>query len=322
VVGGPVVGGAVTQGLAWTWIFWLNVPIGLIAIPFILRHIDESYGARARLDIRGLTLVSGAALGLVWGLVRGNTAGWGSLEVVVALAAGVGFLVAFVLVELRTEEPMLPMRLFRSRGFAAGNLATFMMSGALFSAVFFMAQFLQTTLGQSPLGAGLRLIPWTGTVFFVAPIAGMLVDKIGERPLIVVGLLLQAAGFTWVALLAKAGLAYSTMIAPLILAGVGISLAIPSAQRAVMNAVAPSELGKASGAFSAMRQLGGAFGLAIGVAVFTGAGSYASPVSFSDGFGPAVAVSASLSAIGAIAALSLRARRVERGVPVLEGAAS
>jgi len=320
VLGGPVVGGAITQGLAWQWIFWLNVPIGLAAIPFVLRRMEESFGSRAALDAPGLGLVTGAALGIVWGLVRGNTAGWGSVEVVGTLLAGVVFAVLFVLWELRAGEPMLPMRLFRSRAFASGNAATLLMYGALFSAVFFMAQFLQTTLGQSPLQAGLRLIPWTGTVFIVAPLAGALVDRIGERPLLVGGLLMQAGGLAWVALLARTGLPYAQMIPPLIVAGVGISMALPAAQNAVMGAVMPSELGKASGTVSTMRQLGGAFGLAIGVAVFTGAGSYASPGAFSDGFGPAIAVSAGLSLCGAVAGMALRRRSVAPAMAALEGA--
>jgi EmrB/QacA subfamily drug resistance transporter len=320
VLGGPVVGGAITQGLAWQWIFWLNVPIGLAAIPFVLRRMDESFGPRAALDAPGLGLVTGAALGIVWGLVRGNTSGWGSLEVVGTLGAGVVFAVLFVVWELRAGEPMLPMRLFRSRAFASGNAATLLMFGALFSAVFFMAQFLQTALGQSPLQAGLRLIPWTGTVFIVSPIAGALVDKVGERPLVVGGLLMQAAGLAWVALLARTGLPYAQMIPPLIIAGVGISMALPAAQNAVMGAVMPTEIGKASGTFSTMRQLGGAFGLAIAVAVFTGAGSYASPGAFSDGFGPAIAVSAALSLCGALAGMSLRGRSLALVMPALEGA--
>jgi EmrB/QacA subfamily drug resistance transporter len=314
VVAGPVVGGAVTQGLAWQWIFWLNVPIGLAAIPFVLTRMDEGFGPRVRLDVPGLALATVAALGIVWGLVRGNRAGWGSPEVAGTLAAGALSAVAFVLWELRASAPMLPMRLFRSRAFASGNAATLLMSGALFSAVFFIPQFLQTTLAQSPLQAGLRLVPWTGTVFIVAPIAGALVDRIGERTLVVGGLAMQAAGFGWVAVLARTGLPYAQMVPPLILAGVGISMALPAAQNAVMGAVAPSELGKASGTFGMFRQLGGAFGVAIAVALFTGAGSYASPAAFSDGVGPAVAVSAALSLCGALAGLGLGTRRAVRPV--------
>ncbi len=318
VIAGPVVGGGVTQGLDWQWIFWLNVPIGLCAIPLVLTKMNESHGPRAALDAPGLGLITVAALGIVWGLVRGNDAGWGSIEVVGALAAGVLSTVLLVLWELRARAPMLPMRLFRAPAFAGGNAASLLMFGALFSAVFFMAQFLQTTLGQSPLHAGLSLIPWTGTVFIVAPIAGSMVERVGERPLVVGGLLMQAIGLGWVALVARTDVPYAEMIPPLIVAGVGISTALPAAQNAVVSSVAPSEIGKASGTFSMMRQLGGAFGLAIGVAVFTGAGSYASPDAFTDGFGPALAVAASLSLAGAVAGLSLRRGRVAEGAAIAE----
>jgi len=323
VVGGPVIGGAVTQGLAWQSIFWLNVPLGLGAIPLVLRRMDESFGPPAAVDVRGLVLVTGAALGIVWGLVRGNTAGWGSAEVLATLATGAALGITFVLWELRAPVPMLPMRLFGSRRFASGNAASLLMFGALFSAVFFMAQFLQTALGSSPFEAGLRLIPWTGTVFFVAPLAGALVERIGERPLVVCGLLMQGAGLAWIALVADSGVQYAQLIVPLVLAGVGISMAIPATQNAVMTAVGASELGKASGTFSTMRQLGGAFGLAIAVAAFSGSGSYASPGAFSDGFTAAIAVSATLSLLGGVAGALLGTRRAARaGAPVLEGAAA
>jgi EmrB/QacA subfamily drug resistance transporter len=305
VLSGAVIGGAVTQGLAWQWVFWINVPIGLAAIPLVLTRIPESYGPRARLDLPGLALVTVAALGIVWGLMRGNDAGWGSVEVVGSLAAGVLALVTFVLVERRASEPMLPPRMFGRRGFSAGTASTFLFSAALFSAVFFMAQFQQISLGQGPLDSGLRLLPWTGTLFIVAPIAGALTNRIGERVLVSLGLALQTAGMAWIALVAEPGMAYWHLIAPMVIAGAGISMAIPSAQNAVMNAVAPAELGKASGAFMTMRQLGGVFGLAIAVAAFTSAGSYASPDAFGNGFTPVLTVAAGLSLAGALVATLL-----------------
>jgi EmrB/QacA subfamily drug resistance transporter len=317
VLGGPVLGGAITQGLAWQWVFWLNVPIGLLAIPLVLARMQETYGPRAKRDIAGLALVTGAALGIVWGLVRANSAGWDSLEVLGTLAGGVALSVAFVLTELRITEPMLPMRLFRSRTFATGNAANFLMFGVLISAVCFMAQFQQLALHQSPLHAGLRLVPWTGTVFVIAPLAGRMVDRIGERPFVVVGLLMQAAGLAWVALIARTGLPFAQMIPPLAIAGAGISMAIPATQNAIMSAVAPADIGKASGTFSSTRQLGAAFGLAIVVAAFAGAGSYATPASFSAGFGPAIGVAASLSLAGAIAGLGLQMRPAQAAVPAL-----
>ncbi|HYH89987.1 MAG TPA: MFS transporter [Solirubrobacteraceae bacterium] len=308
VVAGPVIGGAIAEGIDWEWIFWLNVPIGLAAIPLALVRIEESRGADTALDIGGFALVSGGALGVVWGLVRGNSAGWGSPEVLAALTLGAALLAAFVAWELRAREPMLPMRFFRSRAFSSGNAAVFFLFASLFGAVFFLAQFLQTGLGQGPLEAALRLGPWTGTLFVVAPIAGALADRIGERPLLVGGLALQAAGMAWIALIAEPGLAYGELIAPLVVAGIGASMAIPPAASSVVGAVAPNEIGKAAGANSTLRELGGVFGIAILVAVFAGAGSYASAEAFSDGFARAIAVSAALSLVGAIAGLGLPGR--------------
>jgi EmrB/QacA subfamily drug resistance transporter len=309
VASGPVIGGAVAQGIDWPWIFWLNVPIGLVAVPLVVARVPESRGLPDRLDLRGTTLVAGGALGVVWGLVRGNAAGWGSAEVLGALALGVLLTVAFVLSQRRVAAPLLPPALFRSRAFSAGNAASFLMVAALFSAVFFLAQFLQTGLGYDPLGAGVRLLPWTATLFFVAPVAGILADRLGERPLLVAGLALQAAGFAWIALIADPSLHYPAMIAPLMLAGCGVSMAMPAAQNAVVSAVAPAAIGKAAGTNSMLRELGGVFGIAIAVAVFTGAGGYASAQAFADGFAPALATSAGLSLAGALVALAVPARR-------------
>jgi EmrB/QacA subfamily drug resistance transporter len=324
VASGPFVGGAVVQGLAWEWIFWLNVPIGLVAIPLVLARMKESHGGDTALDIRGLALVTGAAVGIVWGLVRGNNAGWDSFEVVGALVAGALLLVAFVAWELRAPEPMLPMRFFRSRAFSAGNAAIFFVFASLFGAVFFLAQFLQTGLGYGPLGAGLRLLPWTATFMLVAPVAGTLADRFGERPFMVGGLLLQAAGMGWIGVIAAPGLDYGELIAPLIVAGCGVSMAIPAAQNSVVGSVALEAIGKAAGTNSMMRELGGVFGIAVLVAVFAGAGSYASAGAFSDGFASAIGVTAALSLVGAIAGLGLPGRRTasaaapRHAVPALE----
>jgi EmrB/QacA subfamily drug resistance transporter len=308
VLGGPVIGGAITQGIAWQWIFWINVPIGLLTIPVVFRRVDESYGPRTAPDIGGLALITGAAVGIVWALVRGNSAGWGSVEVIAALVVGASLAVAFVLWERRTAEPMLPMALFASRPFSSGNAAIFFLCTSLYGAVFFMAQFLQTAQHQGPLDAGIRLLPWTGTLFIVAPLTGARISRIGERPFAVAGLLLQAAGMGWIALIAGPDVAYWRLVAPLALAGCGVSMAMPAIQNAVMGSVAPISLGKASGTFNMLRQLGGVFGIATLVAVFTGAGSYGSAHLFSDGFTAALGVSAALSLVGALASVGLPAR--------------
>jgi EmrB/QacA subfamily drug resistance transporter len=328
VAAGPLVGGAVVDGLDWEWIFWLNVPIGLIAIALVLARMQESRGPAIGLDIPGLALATTAALGIVWGLVRGNAAGWGSLEVVATLAAGALLVAAFVAWELRAREPMLPLPLFRSRAFSASNAVMFFTFASLFSAVFFFAQFLQTGLGYSPLETGLRLMPWTATFITVAPVAGALADRIGERPLMVTGLSLQVVGMGWLALIAEPGLAYTSMLAPLIISGVGVSMAIPATQNSAVGSVAADAIGKAAGINSMMRELGGVFGIAIAVAVFAGAGSYASAAAFADGFGPAIGVGAALALAGAIAGLALPGRRgtsglvLARAVPALESEVS
>jgi EmrB/QacA subfamily drug resistance transporter len=309
VASGPVIGGAVAQGLAWEWIFWINVPIGLAAVPLVLAHIPESTGSDEALDPRGLTLITGAALGIGWGLVRGNAAGWGSAEVVLAIAAGLLLLGAFITWEGRARTPMLPLRLFRSRAFAAGNGAMFFTFASLFAAVFFLAQFLQNGLGHDALGAGLRLLPWTATLFFVAPVAGALVDRFGERPFLVGGLALQALGMGWIALIADPAMTYAQLVAPLMVAGCGVSMAMPAAQNAAVGAVEPHEIGKAAGTNSTLRELGGVFGIAVAVAVFATAGGYASPDAFNDGFVPAIAASAGLSFAGAAVGLGLPVRR-------------
>jgi EmrB/QacA subfamily drug resistance transporter len=322
VASGPLVGGAVVEGIDWEWIFWLNVPIGLAAIPFVLTRMKESFGPDTSLDIRGLALVTGAAFGIVWGLVRGNAAGWGSIEVVAALSAGALLAVAFVAWERRAREPMLPMHFFASRAFSAGNAAIFFTFASLFTGVFFYAQLLQTVLGYGPLDAGLRLIPWTATFITVAPIAGTLADRFGERPFMVGGLLLQAVGTVWIALIAEPGLAYSELVLPLIVAGVGVSMAIPSGQNSVVGSVARDAVGKAAGANSMMRELGGVFGIGVSVAVFAGAGSYASTQAFTDGFAPAIGVAAALSVAGAVAALALPSRRAPARIAAPSAAAA
>lgn len=310
VVAGPVVGGAIAGGMAWQWVFWLNVPIGAVAIALILTRMQESFGQRdAALDVAGTLLVTGAALGVVWGLMRGNAAGWGSAEVLLSLAAGAVLAAAFVAWELRTALPMVPMRLFRSRQFVAGNAAGFLLYGSLYGAVFFVAQFLQVAQGHDPLEAGLRIVPWTGCAFVVAPVSGALVGRIGEGPLMVIGLLLQALGFGWISLIAAPGLSYAQLVPPLVIAG-GVALAMPAAQSAVMSAVASSEVGKAAGVFNMLRQLGGVMSIAILVAVFTTQGGLLdSAEAFSHGFTAAMGVCAALSLTGALFAVLVPGRQ-------------
>jgi EmrB/QacA subfamily drug resistance transporter len=305
---GPILGGALTQGLAWQWIFWLNVPLGLGAIPFVLRRLTEGFGQGTAVDLPGLLLFSVASVGLVWGLVRADAAGWASAEVTGTLVAGALLAACFVAWQARARTPMLPLRLFRSRSFSAGNTVIFLLNASMTGAVFFMTQYQQLGLGHGPLAAGVRMLPWGVAPFLIAPRAGALADRLGERPLITLGMVLQAAGMGWIALAATAHASYAALVAPMVLGGVGFSLAIPAVTKAVVSTSAPSDIGKASGAYSTMRQLGGAFGVAIPAAAFSAAGSYASSSAFSDGFRAAMAVTAGLALAGAAAGVLLPRR--------------
>ncbi|MEU4525445.1 MFS transporter [Amycolatopsis sp. NPDC024027] len=297
-VAGPLVGGAITQAFGWEWIFWLNVPIGLIVVPLALMRVKESKGPETRLDIRGNVLVTAAAFALVWGLVRGNPAGWGSVEVVTALVLGVVLVGAFVAWEKRAPQPMLPLRFFRNRSFSLGNAITFFIFAQLFGSVFLMAQFLQNVVGSGPLESGLQMIPWTGTMVFVAPIAGSLADRFGPRPVIVTGLLCSAAGMLWLGLVAAPGLSYWSVVLPLLIVGVGNSAAIPVAQSTTVGSVGQEAAGKASGANGMLRELGGVFGIAILVAIFAAVGGYTSSTTFADGFAGAIFGCVAFSLIG------------------------
>ncbi|WP_426412073.1 DHA2 family efflux MFS transporter permease subunit [Bradyrhizobium ganzhouense] len=306
---GPAIGGFITEHFGWRWVFWINLPIGLIAIALVLARLRESFGPSAALDIPGLLLVALAALALVWSLLRGNAVGWASAEVMATLMSGLVLAAAFVLWELRAAAPMVPMRLFASRALAAGISASVLFYAAMYGVLFMLPQFLQTTLGFDAFSAGLRLLPWTATLFVTAPIAGAVVNRLGERPLVVTGLLMQAIGLGWIAEIASPTIAYSALVAPLVLAGVGVSMAMPAAQNAVLGSVAVVEMGKASGIFNMGRFLGGMFGIAALVATFSAHGGAYSAAHFDSGFAAAMSLAATLSLGGAIAGFFLPARR-------------
>lgn len=320
VLAGPAIGGAITESLGWPWVFWINLPIGLFAAAMVITRLRESFGPAAKLDIAGLVLVAVSAFALVWGLLRGNGAGWTSAEVVTALAAGLLLAVAFVIWEWQTSAPMVPMRLFRSRALSSGIAATFLLYGTLYSVLFLLPQFLQSALGYGPLGVGLRLLPWTATLFVTAPIAGNIVNRVGERPLVVAGLSLQAIGLFWIAAIIAPDAAYVTMIAPLVVAGIGVSMSMPAVQNAVLSSVNPVEMGKASGVFNMARFLGGMFGVALLVAVFSGTGAIGSAAGFTTGFVSAMLVAALLSLLGAAAGILLPARKPVAIVPASQDA--
>jgi EmrB/QacA subfamily drug resistance transporter len=320
VAGGPLVGGVVVQGLDWHWIFWINVPIGVAAAVGSALFLPSGRGPATRLDLPAVPLVAGGTALIAWSLVRVGDSGWGDGWGIAALVVGVVLLAGFVLRERSASEPMLPLRLFRVRAFSAANLAAFCMSGAIFSAAFLTAQYFQLGLGYSPLATGLRLLPWTATPMVVAPLAGALADRIGTRPLLVTGLALQAGGLAWVASQAAAGSSgYGRFVAPLIIAGVGVSMAIPTAPTAVLGAVGPADVGRASGVSNTMQRFGAAFGIALVTAVFAANGHLGSVASFTAGYRPAMFVSAGISLLGAAAAVAIGRRAAAVATPHPQG---
>jgi EmrB/QacA subfamily drug resistance transporter len=302
---GPIIGGAVTQGLDWHWIFWINVPIGAVALPLAMRLLPESYGATGRFDLAGVTLVTGGVVALVWALVRANQSGWTSAEIVSCLVSATVLLLAFAVWEQRVSEPMVPLRLFRNRVFAVGNVTTFFMTGAIFAAGFLVTEEFQLARGYSPVSAGVCLLPFFATPMVISPIAGAVSDRIGRRPVMATGLFLQAAGFVWVAVRGSLSTSWVELDIALLIAGIGISMALPTVPTAVLNAVAPSELGKASGINYMMQRFGAVFAIAIASAVFAAHGHLSTPAGVTDGFRPALAACAGFALLAALSSLAI-----------------
>jgi EmrB/QacA subfamily drug resistance transporter len=305
---GPILGGALTQSIDWHWIFWINVPIGVIAVLLGLRLLPESYGAPERLDLVGVGLVTAGVVGLVWALTRAGTVGWTSAETVGSLAAGMLLLAGFVWWERRVEAPMVPLRMFRAREFTIGNLATFLMSGAIFAGGLLVTEEFQLARHFSPVGAGVRLLPFFATPMLVSPVAGALSDRVGRRPIIVVGLSMLTAGFAWVALRGSLATSWIEIVVALLIAGVGISMALPTVPTAVLSAVAPDEMGKASGINYMAQRFGAVFAIAIGSTVFATYGGLGSPAAVTAGFKPALWACAAFAALAALAAVAMPAR--------------
>jgi EmrB/QacA subfamily drug resistance transporter len=305
---GPIVGGAVTQGIDWHWIFWINVPIGVVAVVLGLRLLPESHGAPERLDLAGVGLVTAGVVALVWALSRANQVGWSSAEVVVTLVAGAVLLIAFLWWESSVREPLLPLRLFAVRDFAIGNLTTFLMSGPIFAGGLLVMEEFQLARHYSPVGAGLRLLPFFATPMFVSPLAGALSDRVGRRPIIVVGLSLLTAGFVWVAWRGSVATSWIELVIALLIAGIGISMALPTVPTAVLSAVAPHEMGKASGINYMAQRFGAVFAVAIGSTVFATYGGFGSAATVTAGFRPALWACSVFAGLGALAAMAMSAR--------------
>jgi len=316
---GPLVGGAIVSGISWHWIFWLNVPIGLVLAPLALSRLEDSRGTDGSLDLPGLALASSGLLGIVWGLIRGNAHGWTSVGIVGPIAGGLLLLAAFVAWELRTESPMLPMEFFRSRTFALTNVASLLMFFGMFGSIFLLAQFFQTVQGLSPLQSGLRILPWTAMPIFVAPVAGALSDRMGGQRLMAAGLGFQAAGLLWIASVTSTTTPYVHLVAPFALSGFGMALFIAPVANVVLSSVRPDQEGKASGATNAIRELGGVFGVAVLASIFSRVGGYQSGAAFVHGTTTSVYVGGVIVALGAVAAALIRRRPAQiEAMPVPE----
>jgi EmrB/QacA subfamily drug resistance transporter len=319
---GPVVGGAVVDGFSWQWIFWLNVPIGIALVPVASALLAQSRGPNRTIDLRGVALASSGLLGLVFGIVRSQALGWTSETVLVSLGAGTVLLAAFVAWELRAPAPMLPMRFFKNRGFAATNGVALAMFFGAFGSIFLLAQFFQVAQGYSPLEAGIRTLPWTAMPIFVAPVAGILSDRIGSRPLMVAGLSLQSLALAYLALVTVPDVAYLAFVPGFVMAGSGMALVFAPAANAVLSSVRPSEAGQASGANNTIREIGGVLGVAVLASVFTSSGGYGSPQDYVDGLIPAVWVGAAVLGVGALIALLVPGKRLAAVHELAEPAAA
>jgi EmrB/QacA subfamily drug resistance transporter len=300
---GPVIGGAVVEGVSWQAIFWLNVPVALVAIPLMLVAVPESRGIWQRLDLRGTVLLGGAVFLGIWGIVHGNDDGWTSPVVLGSLVASVLLVPAYVVHARARSFAVLPLRLFSSRGFSSANVIGLFFTLGMFGAVFLLAQYLQIVQGYTPLEAGIRTLPWTAAPMIVAPIAGAISPRTGLRPLLLTGLVLQAGSLVWLASLAESTAAYSSFVPALAMAGVGMGLTFAPSATAVLEGLPDSDFAVASSANSTIREFGVALGVALLTAVFLGNGGQLLPTGYTGAIGPALLTGAAAVGVAVVAAV-------------------
>ncbi|MCW2748367.1 MAG: drug resistance transporter, EmrB/QacA subfamily, partial [Nocardioidaceae bacterium] len=308
---GPVVGGAVVEGISWQAIFWINIPVAIVAVPLAYVALAESRGKERLIDIRGTILLGGAVFLGIWGIVHGNDDGWGSLSVVSTLVAAALLIPAYVLHASRREDAVLPLRLFAFRGFTVANIISLAFTVGMFGTVFLMSQYLQIVMGLSPLEAGIRTLPWTAAPMIVAPIAGILAPRVGFRALLLVGLVLQALSLVWMASLTESAASYGALVPALVMAGVGMGLTFAPSASAVLHGMSDDDFAMATSANSTIREFGVALGIAILAAVFLGAGGTLTPDGYDGAIGVALLVGAGAVSVAVIAAFFVPTGRTD-----------
>lgn len=294
---GPSLGGLIVSTLSWQWIFWINIPIGIIDILLTSHYLPESLGSATPINPLDASLIIISSASIIWALSTSTS----SPRPIVSILVGCFGLVLvgyFIQRQRNTKTPLIPLNFFKVPVFRNGNLATFLLYASMYGVVFFLPQFLQSGLGSNSLEAGLQMLPWTGTLVFVAPFAGTAVDRFGEHKIATLGLTLQGIGYLAIAFLLYGHYSYWQFILPLMLAGAGLSMAGPALQKSVLGAVEPSAIGKASGIYNMFRLLGGAVGVTLSVIFFYQSGSIADQHALILGFKAVMFGAAGLSFLG------------------------
>lgn len=302
---GPSLGGLIVSQLAWQWIFWINVPVGLLTIYFSKQHLPESKGVNQPVNLVDAILVIVGFTSMIIALTEVTTVKNIIIPLIIiifSILIGIWFGIR----QHQEQQPMIPLSLFKSFIFTGGNLATFLLYASMYGVVFFLPQFLQVVDHNNALGAGLKMLPWTGTLVIVAPFSGKAVDKFGEKIVAILGLLLQGIGYLLLAILVTSHSSYAVMIVPLIISGAGLSMAGPALQKAVLDSVAKNLIGKASGIYNVFRLFGGSVGTVIAVSVFYKFGSAITPILFANGFKAAMFSAGLISIIGCFCCLKFK----------------
>ena len=303
---GPLVGGLITEHLDWSWIFFVNVPVGVLAVAASFLFIDESRDStHVRLDLPGLATSALGLFALTYALIEANTYGWDSARILGAFAVAGISLLAFVLLERYQRDPMLPLQLFRSGTYTGANLVVLLVALAMFGVFFFLSLYMQNVLGYSAVQTGAAFLPMTILIILIAPIAGRASDRIGSRGLMTAGMILIAVQLVY---FSRLGLdaTFWDLLPAFLVGGVGMSLTMTPSAAAATRSVSVDKAGVGSAVLNASRQIGGALGIAlIGAIMALEAGDDRTPQAFVDGLQTALLVAAGIAAVGAFIAFSL-----------------